>query len=487
MTRAEAWCIWIASLLVAGTGIVYGVMRYALTPADPLAVVNHPWQPQVQHLHVLLAPTLVFAVGLIWRRHVWAGLKARGRAFRSGLTLALTAFPMVVSGYLLQVAIDDAWRKRWIGVHLVTSGLWVVGLLAHRIAAPWRRALPLVLLALAGLAAPAGDSAAAPAPMDQTPVTVERSFALMGTTLLVQVTADSRAAGIAASEAGIRACEAAVERLSTWGGTSELARFLAAPAGQAIALSPALYAELTGACAFTRATGGAFDPGIGALIAAWDLRGTGRRPTVEELARARASSGILRLELAGGRAIRPVGLVIDEGGFGKGAALDDAARAVLAAGARQARFDLGGQWLVAGAGDSVTIELADPRARARPVASVRIAAGSLSTSGQSERGVTVDGERIGHVLDPRTGQPARDFGSLTVWATTAFAADCLSTGLYVLGPDSALAWAARTPEIEVVVIETRPPGLIVRSSAGIAHRIACIAPDARVDAPGASD
>ena len=311
-------------MLVAGTGIVYGVMRYALTPADPMAVVNHPWQPALQHWHVLSAPTLVFAVGLIWRRHVWAGLKTRGRAFRSGLTLALTAFPMVVSGYLLQVSIDDDWRRRWIGVHLVTSGLWVVGLVLHRIADPWRRALPLVLLGLASLAAPAGESAASPAPADRAPVTVERPFALMGTTLLVQVTADSRAAGIAASEAGIRACEAAVERLSTWDSTSELARFLAAPAGQPIALSPALSAELTGACEFTRATGGAFDPGIGALIAAWDLRGTGRRPTAEELARARASSGILRLELAGGRAIRPAGLVIDEGGFGKGAALDDA-------------------------------------------------------------------------------------------------------------------------------------------------------------------
>ena len=68
MTRAEAWCLWLASLLVGGTGIVYAVMRYACTPADPFAVVNHPWQPQAQHWHVLLAPTLVFALGLIWRR-----------------------------------------------------------------------------------------------------------------------------------------------------------------------------------------------------------------------------------------------------------------------------------------------------------------------------------------------------------------------------------------------------------------------------------
>ncbi|HWN83177.1 MAG TPA: FAD:protein FMN transferase, partial [Candidatus Udaeobacter sp.] len=149
--------------------------------------------------------------------------------------------------------------------------------------------------------------------------------------------------------------------------------------------------------------------------------------------------------------------------------------------------DLGGQWLVVGTGDSVRVELADPRARARPVASVAIASGSLSTSGQSERGVTVDGARIGHVLDPRTGQPARDFGSLTVWAETALAADCLSTGLYVLGPDSAFAWAARTSGVDVVVLEPTPARLEVRATPGIAARITAIAPEARVDGPRTSD
>ena len=68
---------------------------------------------------------------------------------------------------------------------------------------------------------------------------------------------------------------------------------------------------------------------------------------------------------------------------------------------------------------------------------------SVSTSGNSERGRRVGGRRIGHLLDPRSGRPARDFGSVTVIAPSALAADILSTAFFVLGPEEGLALSAR--------------------------------------------
>ncbi|MFQ5749404.1 MAG: FAD:protein FMN transferase, partial [Planctomycetota bacterium] len=84
--------------------------------------------------------------------------------------------------------------------------------------------------------------------------------------------------------------------------------------------------------------------------------------------------------------------------------------------------------------------------------------GSLATSGNSEHGIEVGGRRFGHLLDPRTGRPAPDFGSVTVWAPDALTADCLSTGLFVMGPRPALAWAHAHAGIEIVVLETTPDG-----------------------------
>jgi hypothetical protein len=134
MSPFERWLIHISTLLVGGTGLVYAWMLYFVRPIDPYAVVNHAWQPQTQHLHVLAAPLLVFGVGVIWRRHVWAHWTQKvRRGFLTGVTLGLTLVPMVASGYLIQTAVDPAWRKAWVVVHLIASGLWVMGYLAHQV------------------------------------------------------------------------------------------------------------------------------------------------------------------------------------------------------------------------------------------------------------------------------------------------------------------------------------------------------------------
>lgn len=135
MSRGEAFFLHLSTWLVGGTGLVYAWMVYLVHPTDPYALVNHPWQPQVQHLHVLAAPFLVFASGLIWRRHIWAGWKRRrGRdRQRSGVSLALTFIPMAVSGYLIQTAVDAEWRQVWVIVHLAASALWILGYLVHQV------------------------------------------------------------------------------------------------------------------------------------------------------------------------------------------------------------------------------------------------------------------------------------------------------------------------------------------------------------------
>lgn len=136
MSPFERWLLHGSNLLVGGTGLVYAWMIYLARPADPYSLVNHPLQPQAQHLHVLFAPLLIFAAGLVWRQHVWShfrrGVPARRR---SGLSLILMLVPMVASGYLIQTAVDDQWRKTWVGIHLVTSGLWIVAYAGHQIPA----------------------------------------------------------------------------------------------------------------------------------------------------------------------------------------------------------------------------------------------------------------------------------------------------------------------------------------------------------------
>lgn len=123
----------IANAVVAVTGLVYAWMLYFVVP-DPatFSVVNHPWQPTVQHAHVLAAPFLVFAIGVFWWSHALRHYsKGMREGLRSGLSMMGLAMPMVVSGYALQVSIEEFWRTLWTALHVSTSLLWIGAFIVH--------------------------------------------------------------------------------------------------------------------------------------------------------------------------------------------------------------------------------------------------------------------------------------------------------------------------------------------------------------------
>jgi hypothetical protein len=133
MTRAETALVHIANGMVAISGVVYGVMRYLMRPTDEWAVVNHPWQPHVQHIHVLAAPLLVFAVGLIWSRHIGARMRNGMEGKSTGLGLLVAFVPMAASGYLIQVAVEPGWRTAWIALHVASSLVWIATFSLHQL------------------------------------------------------------------------------------------------------------------------------------------------------------------------------------------------------------------------------------------------------------------------------------------------------------------------------------------------------------------
>ena len=283
----------------------------------------------------------------------------------------------------------------------------------------------------------------------------------MGTTLQVGAEAGSRYEAIQAIETAFQAVRAADSLLSTWRDDSEIARVNQAPPGRAVSLSADLSAALLEAARWCRTTGGAFDPAVGALVDAWQLRGSGRVPSPAELAQSRAAAGIDRFVFSnGGRSVTRThaSAWIDTGAFAKGVALREAATALRRAGISRARLNFGGQVLVLGSdslGADWLIPVAHPSHRDRPVRWLHLDDASVSTSSQSERFVTAGARSIGHILDPRTGEPVPAWGSVSVIAKDAVVADVVSTALLVLGPDEGFDWAQRQQEIGVLFLVER--------------------------------
>lgn len=141
MTRFERWVVWISSITTVVTGVVYLWLKYVLVSDDPFAVVNSPWQGPVLKLHIVAAPTLVFAFGLVAVRHVWRHLRNRVSEGRlSGLAGVVALIPMIATGYLIQAVTDEGWLRALAWSHIGLGLLYAVAILCHQFTAGGRRA-----------------------------------------------------------------------------------------------------------------------------------------------------------------------------------------------------------------------------------------------------------------------------------------------------------------------------------------------------------
>ncbi len=134
MNRLQRHLLWWSTALTFLTGVVYGWMKYVLEPMDEWAVINHPLQPLVLKLHIVVAPAMVFAVGMVALSHIWplwrSGLP-RGRG--TGVWTASIFGPLVLSGSLIQAVTAPAWLTVVTWTH-VTLGILCGGLfLGHRV------------------------------------------------------------------------------------------------------------------------------------------------------------------------------------------------------------------------------------------------------------------------------------------------------------------------------------------------------------------
>jgi thiamine biosynthesis lipoprotein len=107
------------------------------------------------------------------------------------------------------------------------------------------------------------------------------------------------------------------------------------------------------------------------------------------------------------------------------------------------------------------VAVRDPeRPDAPPWATFTLDGAALSSSGGDQR--------PGHILDPRTGLPARKVLAATVVARSAMEADALSTAVFVLGAEEGLALLARRGAAGLVLSRDRGRALI-RATPGFAE------------------
>ncbi len=298
-----------------------------------------------------------------------------------------------------------------------------------------------------------------PAPTGDGSALIRASRRAMATTFEIALPLGTRDA-LAAADDALDVIDEVEDELTIYRDSSEVARLNAAAGTQAVTVSATLFTLLAKCAAWTRDTAGGFDIAAGALVEAWGFRTRqGRFPPADELAVARANSGMRHVALdERTRTVkfRRAGVKLNFGSVGKGYALDRAAVMLRRWGVTSALLHGGGSSVLAighppGEPRGWTVAVKHPSG-VGTLGTVYVNDCGFGTSAATFQFFEYGGKRYGHVIDPRSGVPAAGTASASALAPTAAEADALSTAFFVRGVGAARAYITPRPALAALIL-----------------------------------
>ncbi|HXZ61054.1 MAG TPA: FAD:protein FMN transferase [Steroidobacteraceae bacterium] len=298
---------------------------------------------------------------------------------------------------------------------------------------------------------------------------IDRTEAIMGTRVYVQLWADDPEKGNAAIAAVMEEMRRIDALMSHYKPDSQVSVINQRAAFEPVQVDPELFELIKLSTHFSEITAGAFDityASVGYLYN-YPLH---VHPSEEQIRAALPAVNWRNLELdAAHHTIRfgHAGMRIDLGGIAKGYAVDRGVAILKARGFQHALVTAGGDSRLLGdhRGRPWLVSIAhpdEPHNADKVVTRIPLSDAAVSTSGDYERYFDEGGVRYHHIIDPHTGHSANKVRSATIIGPTATQTDGLSKTAFVLGPDKALEIINRMPDFDAVFVT--PTGRLLYSN-----------------------
>jgi FAD:protein FMN transferase len=290
----------------------------------------------------------------------------------------------------------------------------------------------------------------------------------MGTLVRIKLYADGARQAKAAFRAAFDRIAQLDDALSDYKPGSELNRICRTAVVRPVAAGADLFRVLEASQKLAGETEGAFDVTLGPVIRLWrQARNTNRLPDAAVLREAAGRCGYRKLHLDPAKQtvmLDQAGMQLDAGGIAKGYAADAALSVLAQLGIRSA--------LVAASGD---LAFGDPPPGQRGwrigvdsfdrpgtafTRVLELSNAAVSTSGDQEQHVDIDGIRYSHIIDPATGMGLSGPITVTVVARHGVDADGLATAVSVLGAERGIALIEKRAGVAALVVT----GRVVESS-----------------------
>jgi thiamine biosynthesis lipoprotein len=305
---------------------------------------------------------------------------------------------------------------------------------------PLMRGCAALLTLCFGVAALHGEAPRAVSDLQR----LDASDEAMGTTFSLTLYGSREADLPGAAAAAFEEAHRLDRLLSNYLPASEWSRINREAGREAVEVSSELF-ELLAACQdYSRESEGAFDITVGPLMRTWGFyKDEGHLPRSSEIAAALDHVGYKHVVLDPvRRTVRfdRAGIELDPGGVGKGYAVDRIAKVLQAHGIPIALISAGGSSIF-GQGappDNARgwrIRIRKPGDAREPAAEVFLKDMSLSTSGDSEKFFWAGGQRYSHIMDPRTGRPARGASSVSVLSARTIDSEVWAKPYFINGRD----------------------------------------------------
>ena len=284
-----------------------------------------------------------------------------------------------------------------------------------------------------------------------------REFPILGTYASLKLWAPASMAEPAA-DAAVSELVSLHRLINIFSDKSELSRLNDSAYDSPFPCSASLW-QVLGVCREAyRETDGAFDITVGPLLQLWGFhRERETLPTDREVSDALAAVGLDKVVFDDER--RTVRFThpdtyFDLGGMAKGYALDFCVRILRAHGIDRGLVDLGGNIYCLSepppGQEAYRIGVRHPFEQYGLLGKIRIRDRAVATSGNYEQFREIEGQRVHHIIDPRTGRPVPRVASVTVVTPSGIDSDVYATAVFVAGESMVKALRERSPEASVL-------------------------------------
>jgi thiamine biosynthesis lipoprotein len=252
-----------------------------------------------------------------------------------------------------------------------------------------------------------------------------------------------------------------IERLiSSWDMASQTSEINKNAGVKAVRVKKELFQLIERAKSISKLTDGAFDISYASMDRIWKFdKSMEQMPSDKEIKLSVAKVGAKNIELDAKNNtifLNKKGMKIGFGAIGKGYAADKAKTLLQERGVSAGIINASGDMNAWGSqpdGTPWRVAIRNPMNKNKVFALMPLQNKAVVTSGNYEKYVRFNGVRYTHIIDPRTGYPATELISVTVFAPKAELADALATAVFVMGKEAGIDRINQIPNVDCILID----------------------------------